>query len=196
MSILHLVIGILGGTFDPPHIAHLALAQAAYEQLGLDEILFVPAGIPWQKSGYEVTPAIHRMAMTRLAASTAPYFVVDDREVVRSGPTYTIDTVEELGQDCVLLVGADALRGVPLWNRADELVDLVSFGVVDRPGVSRGDIDESVLRRCTWIDMPRIDISSTDIRSHAAAGHSARFLVPASVADYIETNSLYRTVPS
>ena len=136
------------------------------------------------------------MAMTRLAASEAPYFVADDREVLRSGPTYTIDTVIELGRDCVLLLGADAVRGVPSWKRADELIDRVTFAVVDRPGVSRDDIERSVLRKCTWITMPRIDISSTDIRSYVAAGHTARFLVPEAVAAYVETNGLYRTVPS
>jgi nicotinate-nucleotide adenylyltransferase len=187
------VIGILGGTFDPPHIAHLALAQAAHEQLELDEVLFMPAGNPWQKSGDVITPTDHRMAMTRLAASGAPYFVADDREVLRRGPTYTIETIEELGQDCVLVLGADAVRGVPSWVRSDELVDRVTFAVVDRPGVSRDDIDESVLRKCTWIDMPGIDISSTEIRSHVASGHSARFLVPDAVAAYIETNDLYKS---
>jgi nicotinate-nucleotide adenylyltransferase len=191
VGILWLVIGILGGTFDPPHIAHLAMAQAAYDQLGLDEIVFMPAGDPWQKSGDVITPAIHRLAMTRLAASAAPYFAADDREVRRSGPTYTIDTVEEVGEDCVLLVGADALRGVRSWNRADELIDLVSFAVVDRPGVARDEVDEGVLRKCTWIEMPRIDISSTEIRSHVATGHTARFLVPEAVSAYIETNGLY-----
>ena len=196
MGILWLVIGILGGTFDPPHIAHLAVAQAAYDQLGLDEIVFMPTGDPWQKSGYVVTPAIHRLAMTRLAASAAPYFVADDREVRRSGPTYSIDTVEELGEDCVLLVGADALKGVWSWNRADELIDLVSFAVVDRPGVAREDVDEGVLRKCTWIEMPRIDISSTEIRLHVATGHTARFLVPEAVSAYIETNGLYTMASS
>jgi nicotinate-nucleotide adenylyltransferase len=133
------------------------------------------------------------MAMTRLAASAAPYFVADDREVLRSGPTYTIDTVTDLAQKCVLLLGADAVRGVPSWNRADELIELVTFGIVDRPGVARDDIDTKVLSKCTWIDMPRIDISSTDIREHVATGHSARFLVPEAVAAYIETNGLYKT---
>jgi nicotinate-nucleotide adenylyltransferase len=193
VGILLLVIGILGGTFDPPHIAHLAMAQAAYEQLGLDEIRFMPAGDPWQKTGYTITPAVHRMAMTRLAASAAPYFAADDREVLRTGPTYTIDTVAELAEDCVLILGADAVMGVPSWKRADELIDLVSFAVVDRPGVSRDDIDDAVLGKCTWIDMPRIDISSTDIRSHVARGHTARFLVPEAVAAYIDSNGLYET---
>ena len=156
----------------------------------------MPAGDPWQKSGYAITSAVHRLAMARLAASAAPYFVADDREVLRGGPTYTIDTVDELGHDCVLVVGADALRGVPSWTRSDELVDRVTFAVVDRPGVSRDDIDESVLRKCTWIEMPRIDISSTDIRSHVASGHSARFLVPDAVAAYMETNDLYKTASS
>lgn len=193
MGILGVVIGILGGTFDPPHIAHLAVAHAAREQLGLDEVLFMPAGDPWQKSAEMVTPAAHRMAMTRLAASAAPYFVADDREVLRMGPTYTVDTVEAIGEPCVLIVGADAVMGVRSWHRADELIDLVSFAVVDRPGVSRSDIDEAIARSCTWIEMPAIDISSTDIREHVASGHTARFLVPEAVTEYIESNGLYKT---
>ncbi len=193
MGILGVVIGILGGTFDPPHIAHLAVAHAAREQLGLDEVLFMPAGDPWQKSAEMVTPAAHRMAMTRLAASCAPYFVADDREVVRTGPTYTIDTVAAIGEPCVLIVGADAVMGVRSWHRADELIGMVSFAVVDRPGVSRNDIDEVIARRLTWIEMPAIDISSTDIREHVASGHTARFLVPEAVAEYIESNGLYKT---
>ena len=193
MGILQFVIGILGGTFDPPHVAHLAMAQATREQLGLDEILFMPAGDPWQKSAYTVTSAFHRMAMTRLAAASAPWFVADDREVLRAGPTYTIDTVIGLGDECVLIVGADALTTVPTWHRATELIDAVLFAVVDRPGVGRGGIDAAVLRRSTWIDMPRMDISSTDIRLHIERGHSPRFLVPDAVAEYIESNDLYRT---
>jgi nicotinate-nucleotide adenylyltransferase len=122
--------------------------------------------------------------------------VADDREVARSGATYTFDTIEELGHECVLLLGADAVRGEPTWNRSNELLGRVTFAVVDRPGVSRNEIDASVLSKCVWIDMPRIDISSTAIRSHVASGFSARFLVPDAVAAYIETNDLYKTAPS
>ena len=187
------VIGILGGTFDPPHIAHLAVAHAAREQLRLDEVVLMPAGDPWQKSAETVTPAAHRMAMTRLAASAAPYFRADDREVVRDGPTYTIETVRELNEDCVLIVGADAALGLHSWHRADELIGIASFGVVDRPGVKRRDVDAILANGCIWIDMPMIDISSTEIRSHVAVGHTARFLVPEAVAMYIESNGLYRS---
>jgi nicotinate-nucleotide adenylyltransferase len=193
---LRRVIGILGGTFDPPHIAHLAVAHAAREQLGLDEVLLMPAGEPWQKSEETITPAPHRLAMTRLAASAAPYFRADDREIVRDGPTYSIDTVLELNGECVLIVGADAALGLQSWHRADDLIGIASFGVVDRPGVKRGDVDAILASRCTWIDMPMIDISSTEIRSHVAGGHTARFLVPEAVAMYIESNDLYRSESS
>ncbi len=186
------VIGILGGTFDPPHVGHLALAHAAYEQLGLDEVLFMPAGDPWQKADRDVTPAAHRMAMVSLAASVAPYLGADDREIDRTGPTYTIETVTSIGDECVLIVGADAAKGVPSWHRADDLLDIASFAVVDRPGVARSEIDPAVLRRCTWVDMPPIDISSTAIRAHVAAGHTPRFLVPDSIASYIAMNGLYQ----
>lgn len=186
------VIGILGGTFDPPHIAHLAMAHAAREQLGLDEVLFMPAGDPWQKSRDTITPSVHRMAMARLAASAAPYFRADDREIRRAGPTYTIDTVAAMEERCLLIVGADAAMGIGSWHRSGDLIGSASFGVVDRPGVRREDVDVVLSGTMRWIDMPMIDISSTDIRSYVANGHTARFLVPEAVERYIESNGLYR----
>lgn len=190
------MIGILGGTFDPPHIAHLAIAHAAYEQLGLAEILLIPAGDPWQKAGDVLTDAGHRMAMTRLAASEAPYLVADDREIRREGATYTIDTIMTMTEPCVLILGADAAVGVPTWHRAGELIERVTFAVVPRPGIDTVEVDTALGDRYTWVDLPLMDISSTDIRDHVSRGHSARFLVPEAVAAYIEVNDLYRAATS
>ncbi|GMR01831.1 MAG: hypothetical protein BMS9Abin20_0152 [Acidimicrobiia bacterium] len=195
-GILWHVIGILGGTFDPPHIAHLAIAHAAHEQLGLAEILLMPAGDPWQKAGDALTDAGHRMAMTRLAASEAPYLVADDSEMRREGPTYTIDTIMTMTERCVLILGADAAAGVPTWHRAAELMERVTFAVILRPGIDTAEVDTALGDRYTWIDLPAIDISSTDIRDHVARGHSARFLVPEAVAAYIEANNLYSVATS
>ena len=119
---LEIVYGLLGGTFDPPHFGHLALANAAIGQLTVPEILFVTAGDPWQKADTTVTDSRLRLAMTHLAAAEDARFAVSDVEVRRAGPSYTIDTVEELGQRCTLILGSDAAVGIPGWHRGDELL--------------------------------------------------------------------------
>ena len=113
--------GILGGTFDPPHLAHLLGGEAAYRELGLDLVTFMPAGSPWQKAERDVTAASHRWEMTVLATEGVEYFEADDREVRRSGWTYTIDTLESFddGDEVVLIVGADTAAGLPTWCRAE-----------------------------------------------------------------------------
>ena len=191
-SILALVIGIFGGTFDPPHVGHLGVATAAVEQLGLERLLLVPAGEPWQKSDISVTPASHRLAMAKLAAAEDERFVVDDREIQRVGPSYTIDTVREIGERCVLVLGTDAAAGIPTWQGGPELLSLVDLAVVERPGVSQEDVEETLGRAVTLLSMPAVELSATALREHIAAGWSPRFLVPEAVADYITTNGLYR----
>jgi len=184
---------ILGGTFDPPHIAHLAAGEAAYEQLGVDTVTFLPAGRPWQKAGTGVSEARHRLSMTERAIEGVPHFTVDDREVHRDGWTYTIDTVTSIGEDdIVLIVGADSARGLPTWDRADELLDLVRIAVVPRPGVSRADVERALGGDVVWIDTPALDLSGTMLRRRAAEGRSIRFLVPESVLGYITEHELYR----
>ena len=191
--ILSFVNGILGGTFDPPHFGHLAIAHAAYEQLGLDAVLLMVAGEPWQKTDDAPTSAEHRFAMTSIAASESDHLVADDREIHRTGPTYTIDTVESMDGPCVLILGADAAAGVPTWHRGSELLDMATFAVVPRPGIDVGAVEDALGDRFRWLDLPLIDLSSTAIRQHVAKGHSARYLVPEGVSSYIEVNSLYRT---
>lgn len=185
------VFGILGGTFDPPHIGHLSLANAAIEQLDIDEVRFVPAGVPWQKADRPVTDARHRLAMTRLAAAEDPRFVVSDVEIVRTGPSYTIDTVKEMGEGGVLILGSDAAFGISTWDRAEDLLDLVELAVVERPGVSHGQVEDRLGRSVHRLTMPSIELSGTEIRDHVEAGWSPRFQVPGPVCDYIMANRLY-----
>jgi nicotinate-nucleotide adenylyltransferase len=185
--------GILGGTFDPPHLAHLITAEAAYRQLGLDVVTWIPAGDPWQKAGTEVTPGGHRGAMTRLASATADYFETDDRELRRPGPSYTIDTIESFdgADELVLIVGADAALGMVGWHRSSDLVG-VPLAVAPRPGVEFDAVRAALGRPFEPLDMPLVDVSGTDIRDRIRTGRSARFLVITRVLDYIGENNLYR----
>ena len=187
------VYGILGGTFDPPHVAHLAVAHTAFEQLGLDHVRLMTAGDPWQKSDQVVAEAHHRWSMTQLAAAEASYLVPDDTEIVRSGPTYTIDTLDDLGSDAVLILGTDSALTVPSWHRAEELLSQISIAVVKRPTVSFDEVRAAIGNVFEALEMPTLDLSATQIRSHIARGRSPRFLVPDSVLSYIESNRLYRS---
>jgi nicotinate-nucleotide adenylyltransferase len=193
--ILGSVHGILGGTFDPPHIGHLAVAAAAYDQLDIDLVRFVPAGFPWQKRHEFVSDGTHRLAMTRLAAAEDRHFIVDEIEMLRDGPSYMIDTVEELesgtGERCMLILGADAAMKIPTWHRSDELLEAVDIAVVPRPGADHAAVSAALGRPVVDLSMPMVDLSGTQIRAHVKAGHTPRFLVPDAVCDYIEHNRLY-----
>ena len=185
-------VGIIGGTFDPPHVAHMAVAEAAFRQLKLDTVKFIPAGVPWQKTGIPVTPARHRWAMTLATTSGIPYLVADDREVVRSGSTYTIDTLAELADHApTLILGADAAARLPSWRRADDVLELARIAVAPRFGTSRSLVEEAIGREVAWLDVPVLDISGTELRRRAEAGHSLRFLVREQVREYIDLHCLY-----
>ncbi len=187
--------GFLGGTFDPPHLAHLVAAEAAYRQLGVDVVSFVPAGAPWQKVNMSVTAAEHRLRMTELATGGVRYFDVDEREIRRDGWTYTVDTLATypVSDEVTVLVGADAARDVPSWHRAADLMATASFAVVPRPGVAREDVDAALAGAdVAWLDMPELGISSTDLRRRVRRGASVRFLIPETVRSYIERHGLYR----
>ena len=190
-------IGILGGTFDPPHIVHMVVAESALLQLDLDTVWFVPAGFPWQKSGRSVTPARHRWAMTVATTSDIPYFEADDREIRRSGSTYTIDTLSgmEAGRP-VLILGADAAASLPSWHRADEVIERARIAVAPRPGTERDSVERAVGTQVEWLDVPHLDLSGTELRRRAAEGLSLRFLVREPVREYIGLHGLYRTPPS
>ena len=185
--------GILGGTFDPPHLAHLVAGNVALHQLGLDVVSVVPAGAPWQKANRLVSAAEHRWQMVRLACEGVDGFEPDDREVRRDGWTYTIDTLEALPAEdrLVLILGADAARNLPSWQRAADVIDRAYIAVLPRPGMDPAEV-ESAIPGVIWLDAPALDISGTDLRHRVAAGSSIRFLVPDSVFEYIELHHLYR----
>lgn len=187
---------LLGGTFDPPHVGHLVAAQAALELPGVDRVVFLVAGDPWRKTSHpsSLSPhpsgAKHRLAMTRLAIQDNTAFDLDDRETRRPGPTYTADTLAEFAAEGIerpfLLLGADALADLPHWHEPERIRDLSRIVVAPRPGDDLEDCPYPVL------DMPRLAISSTDIRARVRAGRSIRYLVPDPVETYIEEHRLYR----
>jgi nicotinate-nucleotide adenylyltransferase len=190
--------GILGGTFDPIHIAHLLLAEQAAEQLVLDKVLLIPAGDPWRKAGRAITPATLRLEMVRRAVADNPLFEVDDREVRREGATYTIDTLRELRReldeddDLFLLLGEDALADLPRWKDPEAFPDYAAIVVAPREG---SELPESLpfdSSRIERIEMPYMDVSSTDLRSRISFGRSLRYLVPEPVRAFIEANGLYQ----
>lgn len=185
--------GILGGTFDPPHLAHLFAGEAAYRDLGLDVVTFLPAGAPWQKADRRVTSAEDRWQMTLLAVDGIPYFEADAREVRRDGWTYTVDTLRSFpDDDRFLIVGADTARGIPTWNEADAVMALATIVVVPRPGVERAEVDEALAGGdVVWLDTPDVRLSGTMLRRQAAAGRSIRFLVRETVWRYVEDEGIY-----
>lgn len=188
--------GILGGTFDPPHLGHLAAAETAYRQLGLTEVTFLPAGKPWQKAGSSVATPSARWEMTCLAIAGVGYFAADDREILRDGPTYTADTLETFGPDeeILLVLGADAALGIPTWARFEEVLDRAVIAVAPRSGVDPGDVTGAVGSDVLWLDMPSIEVSGTTLRERVRSGRSIRFLVPDPVWTYVAEHDLYRPV--
>jgi nicotinate-nucleotide adenylyltransferase len=192
-------VGVYGGTFDPPHMGHLILAEAAREQLKLDKVMFIPAGDPWRKADRKVTPAFHRLEMTRLAVQGNAAFEVQDFEVVREGPSYTVETLEilrdHLGNDAelYLILGEDALADLPNWRQPERLVELSTLAVANRRGVTMPALPFD-RARVVPVEMPGIDISSTELRARAARGLSLRYQAPDAVITYIEANGLYRSV--
>ena len=193
-------VGVLGGTFDPVHIAHLRLAEAARESLALDEVLFVPAGQPWRKSDRRITAGEHRLAMLELAVAGNDDFCVSDLELKRPGPTYTADTLEllageRLDDEFYFIVGTDALADLPNWHEPRRIVAHATLAVAaredERVNVATLEVP-GVAARLEPFPMIRMDISSTDIRARASAGRSIRYLVPDAVARYIAEHGLYR----
>ena len=189
-------IGLFGGTFDPVHLAHLALARAAVQSLALDELRWIPAGQPWQKAR-AITPAAHRQAMLHLALEGEPRFVLDPRELQRAGPSYTIDTVralqaEQPGAILYLVIGADQFAGLHTWRDWRELISLVTLAVAARPGVPLQADPEVQAAAREAVPLPPMDISATEIRRRVAAGEPIDHLVPAAVAGYIGQYALYR----
>jgi nicotinate-nucleotide adenylyltransferase len=182
--------GILGGTFDPIHIAHLHTAESALHQLRLDRLLIVPAGDPWQKSGREVTPGKHRLEMCRLATAHADRIEVDTRELERDGPTYTVETLATFPDDEELffILGSDSLARIETWNSWQEVLERVTLVEAPRPGTPRG---AGAAHGAVQLEMAHLEVSSTDIRTRAPAGRPYRYLVTEPVYEYIESTNLY-----
>ena len=199
-------IGVLGGTFDPVHVGHLAAAEEVREALGLERILFVPAGIPPHKPDRVVTAPEHRLAMVRLAIADNPAFEVSRVELDRIGPSYTIDTLVALGQpldggpapDLTLILSAESFRGLPSWHEPERLFALARIAIVPRGGLAppgKRWVEEhfpGMDSRVVALDAPRLRLSATDIRARVAARRSIRYLVPDAVISYIEDHGLYR----
>jgi len=193
-------LGVLGGTFDPVHIAHLVLAETACEQLKLDRVVFVPAGLPWRKAGVSIAAGEHRLAMLRLATAGNPAFEVSDLEVGRQGPSYTAETLEALakahpGAELFFLLGEDALADLPNWYQPERIRERATLAVARRPGEPAEAGDEAPRGPSAGLvrlEMPRIDISASAIRVRVREGLSIRYLVPDAVDEYIRKHALYR----
>ena len=190
-------IGLFGGTFDPPHVAHVELARLARNDLRLDEVRWIPAGQPWQKSRV-LSGGADREAMVRLAIEGHERFVLDRAELTRSGPSYTLDTVVEMQAvepqaEWFLLIGADQYATLHTWRDWTVLLSRVVLAVANRPGPLPL-VDPGVRHHPhRAVPLPMLDISSTDIRRRVAQGLPIDRLVPPSVARYIDQHSLYKT---
>ncbi len=202
-------LGVLGGTFDPPHLGHLAVAEEAREVLGLERVLFLPAGLPWQKTARAVTPGAIRLALVERAIAGNPAFAADGREVARPGPSYTVDTLAALvaegaGPDLWFILSAEALAGFGTWREPERILGLARLCVVPRgPGPDpRRAVETFVARfpaatgRVVALDRPRLEISSTEIRERVRAGRSIRYLIPDGVAELVRRYALYRPDPA
>lgn len=192
-----MTIGIFGGTFDPPHLGHLVLAEFAMDALRLDALLFIPA---WQspfKADAAATPAAHRAEMLRLALSDRRHCAVERCELEREGPSYTVDTVRALrvahpGAALVLLMGADAFEDFPLWKDPEAIVAEAALGVARRSGHPLHLAAHPFGASARIFDMPRIDISATMIRERIRSGRPVASLLPPAVHAYIDAQHLYR----
>ena len=187
-------VGILGGTFDPPHIGHLVVAVDVADGLALDEMVLMVAGDPWQKRGQGVSPAVDRLAMVEAAVAGVPGLVAGRDEVDRDGPTYTVETLEALratepGVELFLVLGTDAAAGLTTWHRWEDLSGLATVVVVDRPG-STLELDGGPVP-VVRVPVPQVELSSTELRQRAVDGRSLRFLVPDAVCAVVEERGLY-----
>ena len=200
-------IGILGGTFNPPHLGHLICAQEAYLQLGLDRVTLIPARIPPHKPVEDEPGAGHRLELCRLAIrGDQERFEVSDLEIGRDGPSFTVDTLEELhssapDHELFLIVGGDIAAGLPNWHEPERVLSLATLAVAKRRGTSREAVDGALrtLRggeRTRFFQMPRIAISSTMLRDRVRAREPIRFYVPDPVIGYIDRHRLYAGVGS
>lgn len=188
--------GILGGTFDPIHIAHLHAGETALNQLSLDRVMFTPAGAPWQKQDRGITPASKRLEMVRIATADVDGFGIDDQEIRRDGFTYTIDTLRSYPDDeeLFLIVGADAALGLHTWKDPELILARSTLVVAPRPGTDSTDV-ATLIPGAVFLDMAVLEVSGTEIREMARVGAPFRFLVSPPVYEYVQANGLYAQQP-
>ena len=196
-------IGILGGTFNPPHMGHLVMAQEALDQLDLERVVLLPVAVPPHKEAREDPGGTVRVELCRLAVAGDEHLGVSTLEVDRGGASYTVDTLRELHElepehDLTFIVGGDMAQSLPAWREPEAILALAQLAVAEREGVRREDIARRLEPlhdggRVVFFDMPRIDISSSDIRRRVAEGRPIRYLVPDAVAEAIAEHNLYRT---
>ncbi|HEX8098571.1 MAG TPA: nicotinate-nucleotide adenylyltransferase [Actinomycetota bacterium] len=194
-------LGVMGGTFDPIHYGHLVTAEAALAEFELDEVVFVPTGQPWMKASRQVAAPEDRYLMTVIATSSNPNFWVSRIEIERDGPTYTVDTLEELRRqgpdptDLFFITGADAILEIFQWKDPEEVLKLAHFIAATRPGydVARFEREAPTSHpNISVMTVPALAISSSDIRQRVQDGRPIRYLVPEGVQTYIEKRALYR----
>jgi len=197
-------IGVLGGTFDPIHNGHLAIAEDARAYLNLNEVIFLPAGQPWMKSDRSISPARHRTAMIALALQSRPYFKTSTIEIEHQGPSYSVNSIAELKTQAVeptdwyFILGWDNLSKIPQWREPAKLIEMCFLAAVPRPGYERPNMKKleaalpGIAKKVILMDKPRLEISATDIRNKAAQGLPISGLVPEAVEKYIKENGLYR----
>ncbi len=193
-------LGVMGGTFDPIHHGHLVAASEVQARFGLDQVVFVPTGISWQKSTYEVSSAEDRYLMTVIATASNPRFSTSRVDVDRGAPTVTVDTLTDLyaqfpDHEMFFITGADALARILSWKRVDELFELAHLVGVTRPGftLDRRHLPDGTV---SLVEVPAMAISSTDCRQRVARGLPVWYLVPDGVVQYISKRGLYRGAPS
>jgi nicotinate-nucleotide adenylyltransferase len=196
-------IGILGGTFNPPHLAHLVCAQEALVQLGLERVVLMPVGVPPHKEAGEDPGGGHRYEMCRLATAKDERLAVSRLELDREGASYTADTLRAIhettpGDELTFIVGGDMAYSLPTWREPEAVLELATLAVAERAGARRAEIEQRLSElaggdRVRFFEMPRIDVSSSDIRRRVREDWPIRYLVPDEVARYIGAHGLYRS---
>lgn len=189
-------VGLFGGSFNPPHLAHLIVAEQVREQVQLDQVLWIPCHLPPHKEEQELAPSHHRLAMVRLAIEDNPFFDASDIEIRRGGRSYTIDTIRELQAqhsdwELMLILGEDSWRSLHTWRAPEEIVARVSLIVYQRPGAPDHLVDPRLKAYAIFVEAPLLEISATEIRQRCRQGHSIRYLVPEPVRQYIHEHQLY-----
>lgn len=189
-------IGLFGGSFNPPHVAHQIVAEVARDQYALEEVWWIPNSTPPHKSDGELADVEHRLEMTRRSVAQNPSFRLSEIEIERSGVSYTVDTLRSLqdehpNTDFALIVGSDSLDHFAEWHRPDEIIERVPLIVYKRPGTIGAVAEPRFANQVHFVSAPVMEVSGSEIRSRRRAGRSIRYMVPESVRRYIEENELY-----